>query len=179
MPRKIRIPTDQSRNRESQQRSRARRREYVADLEQRVRAFEERGVSATLEMQRAAREVEWVNRRLVELLGSKGVGEAEVREFLIMMKRKGKEEDEGGGGKEDEKEGGKEEEGKGKGKMSCDEAAGIIAGFKGLYEDLDGVRRGLGCKDEGFCRVGNIRVFELMDGIGVEEVDDGRVKVDG
>ncbi|KAI0204975.1 hypothetical protein F4808DRAFT_316825 [Astrocystis sublimbata] len=82
MPRKVRPPADTAQNRENQQRSRARRREYLTSLEARVRDFENREARATLEMQRAAREVAWVNERLMELLASKGVAREEVDEFL-------------------------------------------------------------------------------------------------
>ncbi|KAI1175387.1 hypothetical protein F4777DRAFT_550535 [Nemania sp. FL0916] len=82
MPRKVRVPADPAENRESQQRSRARRKEYVASLEARVRDFASRAAQATLEMQRAAREVAWTNERLVELLATKGVSKGEVDEFL-------------------------------------------------------------------------------------------------
>ncbi|KAI2629406.1 hypothetical protein GGS21DRAFT_223147 [Xylaria nigripes] len=82
MPRKIRPAADQAQNRQNQQRSRARRKAYVAELEARVRGFEEEGVRATVEMQRAAREVAWVNARLMELLAAKGVARGEVDAFL-------------------------------------------------------------------------------------------------
>ncbi|KAI1349614.1 hypothetical protein F5Y01DRAFT_288701 [Xylaria sp. FL0043] len=86
MPRKVRLPADPAQNRENQQRSRARRRAYVASLEARVRDFEARDMTATLEMQRVAREVAWVNERLVELLGSMGVTRGQVEEFLSRCK---------------------------------------------------------------------------------------------
>ncbi|KAI1152350.1 hypothetical protein F4825DRAFT_311129 [Nemania diffusa] len=92
MPRKVRLPADTAQNRENQQRSRARRREYVAGLEARVREFESREVRASLEMQRAAREVAWVNERLVELLVARGVTRGEVDEFL---RRRREQEEEG------------------------------------------------------------------------------------
>ncbi|KAI1430925.1 hypothetical protein GGR50DRAFT_690122 [Xylaria sp. CBS 124048] len=82
MPRKVRPAADTAQNRQNQQRSRARRKAYVAELEARVRAFEEAGVEATLEMQQAARGVAWVNARLMELLATKGVGRDEVDSFL-------------------------------------------------------------------------------------------------
>ncbi|KAI1736499.1 hypothetical protein F4680DRAFT_254854 [Xylaria scruposa] len=90
MPRKVRPPPDTAQNRENQQRSRARRREYLASLEARVRDFESREVQATLAMQRAAREVAWVNERLMELLAARGVTREEVDEFL---RRAGKDAD--------------------------------------------------------------------------------------
>ncbi|KAI0804004.1 hypothetical protein GGR55DRAFT_660796 [Xylaria sp. FL0064] len=82
MPRKVRLPADSAQNRENQQRSRARRRAYHASLEARVREFEARDMTATLEMQRAAREVAWANERLVELLATMGVTRGQVDEFL-------------------------------------------------------------------------------------------------
>ncbi|KAI0490034.1 hypothetical protein F4859DRAFT_509610 [Xylaria cf. heliscus] len=82
MPRKVRPPADTAQNRANQQRSRARRRAYVAGLEARVREFEGREVRASLAMQRAAREVAWVNARLMEMLAEKGVARGEVEEFL-------------------------------------------------------------------------------------------------
>ncbi|KAF2967177.1 hypothetical protein GQX73_g6402 [Xylaria multiplex] len=86
MPRKVRPPADPAQNRENQQRSRARRRAYLAGLEARVREFEAREVYATMEMQRAAREVAWSNERLVELLATRGVSRAQVDEFLRRCK---------------------------------------------------------------------------------------------
>ncbi|KAI3332587.1 hypothetical protein F4824DRAFT_289977 [Ustulina deusta] len=82
MPRKIRLPADRAQNRANQQRSRARRTAYLAGLEARVRELEARDARATLEMQRAAREVAWTNERLVELLAASGVSRARVDEFL-------------------------------------------------------------------------------------------------
>ncbi|KAI0534027.1 hypothetical protein GGR58DRAFT_484397 [Xylaria digitata] len=86
MPRKVRLPADPAQNRENQQRSRARRRAYLAGLEARVREFEAREVRATVEMQRAAHEVAWSNERLVELLAARGVSRAQVDEFLRRCK---------------------------------------------------------------------------------------------
>ncbi|KAK4204178.1 hypothetical protein QBC40DRAFT_3547 [Triangularia verruculosa] len=68
--------------RKNQRLSRARRKEYVASLEARVREYEERGVQASLEIQLAARKVAEENEKLRELLGKVGVGEASVREYL-------------------------------------------------------------------------------------------------
>ncbi|KAI1824209.1 hypothetical protein F4861DRAFT_548851 [Xylaria intraflava] len=82
MPRKVRQAADAAQNRQNQQRSRARRKAYLADLEAQLRELQDGGVRATLEMQRAAREVAWVNARLVELLAAKGVGRGEVEAFL-------------------------------------------------------------------------------------------------
>ncbi|KAI0967072.1 hypothetical protein F4678DRAFT_447322 [Xylaria arbuscula] len=88
MPRKVRIPADPAQNRENQQRSRARRREYIADLEARVRHFETRDMAATLEMQHAAREVAWGNARLLEMLAARGVERGEVDAYLARCKER-------------------------------------------------------------------------------------------
>ncbi|RYP63057.1 hypothetical protein DL769_007083 [Monosporascus sp. CRB-8-3] len=82
MPRKTRIPEDPARNRENQQRCRARRREYVQELERRVREYERRDAEATCEMQRAAQVVAWKNERLLALLALHGVSRAEIDAFL-------------------------------------------------------------------------------------------------
>ncbi|RYP70447.1 hypothetical protein DL771_005488 [Monosporascus sp. 5C6A] len=82
MPRKIRIPDDPARNRENQQRCRARRKEYVQELERRVREYERRDAEATCEMQRAAQAVAWKNERLLALLALHGVPRAEIDAFL-------------------------------------------------------------------------------------------------
>lgn len=62
-----------------------------------MRDYEQREVRASVEMQRAAREVAWVNERLVELLAARGVTRGEVDEFL----RRRKEERDRGGAFED------------------------------------------------------------------------------
>ncbi|KAK7750844.1 hypothetical protein SLS62_007243 [Diatrype stigma] len=82
MPRKIRLPGDPARNRQSQQRSRARRKEYVEELEARVRDYERRDAEATRDMQRAARAACWENGRLLALLALHGVSRAAVDAFL-------------------------------------------------------------------------------------------------
>ncbi|KAH6646033.1 hypothetical protein BKA67DRAFT_541024 [Truncatella angustata] len=82
MPRKVRVPASKEESREAQQRSRARHREYVANLEQRVSDYEKRGVNATQEMQRAARAVAWKNERLLVLLALHGVQHDEIDAFL-------------------------------------------------------------------------------------------------
>lgn len=51
-----------------------------------MRDFEQREVRASVEMQRAAREVAWVNERLIELLAARGVARGEVDEFLRRRK---------------------------------------------------------------------------------------------
>ncbi|KAK0665882.1 hypothetical protein QBC41DRAFT_158317 [Cercophora samala] len=71
-----------SRIRTNQRLSRARRKEYIASLEARLRQHEERGVQATLEIQLAARRVAEENKKLRELLGKVGVSEAGIRDYL-------------------------------------------------------------------------------------------------
>ncbi|KAI0485263.1 hypothetical protein GGR56DRAFT_669746 [Xylariaceae sp. FL0804] len=78
MPRRVRVPADPAQSRQNQQRCRARRREYVADLERRVGEYEARDARASAGMQRAARAVGWRNERLIALLESKGVSRAEI-----------------------------------------------------------------------------------------------------
>lgn len=51
-----------------------------------MRDFEQREARATADMQRAAREVAWVNERLIELLATRGVARCEVDEFLRQRK---------------------------------------------------------------------------------------------
>lgn len=78
----VRIPASKEDSRQAQQRSRARHRDYVASLEQRVAELERAGVGATLEMQRAARRVAATNERLLALLALRGVSRGEVEAFL-------------------------------------------------------------------------------------------------
>ncbi|KAI0010936.1 hypothetical protein F4779DRAFT_260789 [Xylariaceae sp. FL0662B] len=82
MPRKIRIPADPARNRQSQQRARARRRELAEALERRLQEYEQRDARATADMQRAARAVARTNESLMRLLARLGVGRPEVEAFL-------------------------------------------------------------------------------------------------
>ncbi|KAK0611574.1 hypothetical protein B0T14DRAFT_331722 [Immersiella caudata] len=69
MPRKTKTDNTILQNRESQRRSRARRRELVEDLQRRVAEYERRDAHATEAMQLAARKVVEENRKLRELLG--------------------------------------------------------------------------------------------------------------
>ena len=71
-----------TRIRDNQRRSRARRKEYVRDLEQRLERFEKQGVQATFEVQAAGRKVAEENKLLRSLLRSQGVTDAEVEEYL-------------------------------------------------------------------------------------------------
>lgn len=71
-----------TRIRDNQRRSRARHKEYVHDLEQRIEGFEKQGVQATLEVQAAGRKVVEENKLLRSLLGLRGVADAEVEDYL-------------------------------------------------------------------------------------------------
>ncbi|KAH7176267.1 hypothetical protein EDB81DRAFT_34119 [Dactylonectria macrodidyma] len=63
---------------ENKRRYRARRKEYVADLERRLEEARERGVQATKEVQLAAQQVVQENARLRELLGLAGFSHEDV-----------------------------------------------------------------------------------------------------
>ncbi|KAH6635362.1 hypothetical protein B0J18DRAFT_45349 [Chaetomium sp. MPI-SDFR-AT-0129] len=77
-------PTPQTRTRirDNQRRSRARKKEYIHQLEAQVRAAEQRGVQASVEVQTAARRVVEENRRLRELLRYHGVSERSIEGHL-------------------------------------------------------------------------------------------------
>ncbi|KAI4177438.1 MAG: hypothetical protein LQ343_000419 [Gyalolechia ehrenbergii] len=68
--------------RDNQRRSRARRKLYTQDLENRLRHFERRGFEVTAEVQVAARKVAKENCRLRSLLNLHGVTNAEIEEHL-------------------------------------------------------------------------------------------------
>lgn len=77
------ISLDQSASRtlrltENKRRYRARRKEYVVDLERRLKEAQERGVQATKEVQLAAQQVVQENARLRELLGLAGFSHEDV-----------------------------------------------------------------------------------------------------
>ncbi|KAF4549116.1 Hypothetical protein D9617_23g005310 [Elsinoe fawcettii] len=68
------------RTRENQRRSRARRREYIADLEAKYRRYEAMGAEASVEIQQAARKVLEENRRLRKVLNDYGLTVEESEE---------------------------------------------------------------------------------------------------
>jgi hypothetical protein len=70
------------RNREVQRRSRARRKDYVEDLEKRVRQYERDGVKVTAEVQAAARKVAEENHWLHSLLAKHGISPTKIKEHL-------------------------------------------------------------------------------------------------
>ncbi|KAF1841228.1 uncharacterized protein K460DRAFT_380937 [Cucurbitaria berberidis CBS 394.84] len=67
-----------ARIRDNQRRSRARRKEYLHELETKLRSCEQVGIEASSEIQTAARKVLDENRRLRALLHERGVSEPEV-----------------------------------------------------------------------------------------------------
>ncbi|KAH7120885.1 hypothetical protein B0J11DRAFT_438128, partial [Dendryphion nanum] len=71
-----------TRIRDNQRRSRARRKDLIEQLQNRVHEFEIKGVSATQEMQRAARKVDQENTRLRALLSLHGISHEEVDTYL-------------------------------------------------------------------------------------------------
>ncbi|KAF2757898.1 hypothetical protein EJ05DRAFT_371038 [Pseudovirgaria hyperparasitica] len=73
---------EQLRNRESQRQSRERRKEYVLDLERRLRDYERAGSQASSAMQEAARQVVQENHGLRALLYHLGHNDAYINEFL-------------------------------------------------------------------------------------------------
>lgn len=68
--------------RENQRRLRARRKELIEDLQQRLREYEDREIQKTISVQIAARHVAIENAKLRELLISKGVSSQEIYEHL-------------------------------------------------------------------------------------------------
>ncbi|KAJ5464736.1 uncharacterized protein N7458_000422 [Penicillium daleae] len=71
-----------TRVRDNQRRSRARRKEYIQSLEQRLRSFESLGVVASKEIQQAGRKVAKENALLRSLLVLRGVTQDEIETFL-------------------------------------------------------------------------------------------------
>ncbi|KAI9821638.1 MAG: hypothetical protein M1827_002219 [Pycnora praestabilis] len=77
-------PTSLARIRDNQRRSRARRKEYLQELEAKYRTCEQLGVKATAEIQVAARRVAHENKRLRALLARTGVNELEIERWLAV-----------------------------------------------------------------------------------------------
>jgi hypothetical protein len=71
-----------ARIRDNQRRSRARRKEYLQELEARLRSCELLGIEASSEIQVAARRVADENRKLRALLSQNGIGDGEVEAYL-------------------------------------------------------------------------------------------------
>jgi hypothetical protein len=77
-------PSSLARIRENQRRSRATRKAYLQSLETKYQKCVQDGVSASMEIQAAARKVEKENRALRALLRDKGVGEEEIAMAVTM-----------------------------------------------------------------------------------------------
>ncbi|KAH8809109.1 hypothetical protein F5884DRAFT_753610 [Xylogone sp. PMI_703] len=71
-----------ARIRDNQRRSRARRKEYLQELEARLRQCELEGIEASAEIQVAARKVADENKKLRRLLAQNGIGEDMIESFL-------------------------------------------------------------------------------------------------
>ncbi|KAM5465003.1 hypothetical protein MauCBS54593_006636 [Microsporum audouinii] len=71
-----------ARIRDNQRRSRARRKEYIQDLEARIQRYERQGVDVAIEVQAAARKVARQNAMLRSLLNSFGMTDAKIDEYL-------------------------------------------------------------------------------------------------
>ncbi|AEO55314.1 hypothetical protein MYCTH_2299012 [Thermothelomyces thermophilus ATCC 42464] len=80
---------NRDRVRDNQRRSRARKREYIQELEQRLRLAEQRGVQASLELQAAARQVAEENKKLRLLLRLHGVSDRSIDAYLAGESRIG------------------------------------------------------------------------------------------
>jgi septal ring factor EnvC (AmiA/AmiB activator) len=79
------MPQDKAnlaRIRDNQRRSRAQRKEYLQQLETRLRQIEQQGIDASLEIQVAARRVADENRKLRRLLVQHGVSDDTTMAFL-------------------------------------------------------------------------------------------------
>ena len=79
--------TSSARIRDNQRRSRARRKEYIQDLEQRLQKFETHGVQVTQEIQAAGQKVVVENTLLRALLRLHGVSDHDIQEYLAAHAR--------------------------------------------------------------------------------------------
>jgi hypothetical protein len=73
--------------RENKRRNRARQKEYTADLERRLREFEQDGIRATIEVQSAAKKVAEENTYLRELLLALGLDQSAINEWVTARRR--------------------------------------------------------------------------------------------
>lgn len=72
-----------ARIRDNQRRSRARRKEYLQELEAKYRSCEQSGMEASAEIQAAARKVVEENRKLRQLLKRQGMSDPEIDGFIV------------------------------------------------------------------------------------------------
>ncbi|CAG1970853.1 hypothetical protein QX201_007708 [Fusarium graminearum] len=85
MPRKNRIPASAIQNRDNQRRSRARRRQFIEELQQQLQDYERWGVQASIEMQQVAQAVVWENKNLRGLLHLRGVSQYDIDDHLSLV----------------------------------------------------------------------------------------------
>lgn len=78
-----------TRIRDNQRRSRNRRKELIDDLQKRIQEYEQKGVTATQEVQRAARRVAEENASLRDLLSRRGVSQGEIADHLRSFRAQG------------------------------------------------------------------------------------------
>lgn len=161
MPQKSAIPLA-DRVRENQRRSRARRKELIHELTDKLRDFEKREAQATVAMQRAARRVLWENEQLRDLLAIKGVTKEEISNHL--QEREAKPQEVVLNMAEPTSDRClPEPEQRTDSSMSCENAASIIAGMRGHNEDEELVRFKLGCASSQTCKVKNVQVLQVME----------------
>ncbi|KAI0593446.1 hypothetical protein F4775DRAFT_497868 [Biscogniauxia sp. FL1348] len=185
MPRKIRGPADLAQNRQNQRQCRARKKEYVAALEARLREYEASEVQASLDMQQAARAVAWKNERLLMLLARHGVAQEEIDAFLQLSDAQARDmmvpRDRSHVGASPKMPPDGQAITPGDSRLashklcttttdgdsnalstSCDAAASILANLKG-HDDTLQAREVLGCGSQRNCHIKNTHLFQLMD----------------
>ncbi|KAK4146831.1 uncharacterized protein C8A04DRAFT_34717 [Dichotomopilus funicola] len=147
MPASPSIPTPQTRTRvrDNQRRSRARKKEYIHQLEAQVRAAEQRRVLATVEVQTAARRVVEENRRLRELLRYHGGVSPSGRSCACTS-----------GPKLDVKNGKNNND-----NNNCSMAADLISTMTGA--NPHDVRTSLGCTPGTECHVDDARIGDAIE----------------
>ncbi|KAF2003604.1 hypothetical protein P154DRAFT_572793 [Amniculicola lignicola CBS 123094] len=72
--------------RDNQRRARARQKELIEEMRGKIQEYEQQGVQASAELQRAARKVAWENVQLRKLLVGVGVGQEKIEEYLEQCK---------------------------------------------------------------------------------------------
>ncbi|KAK2044443.1 hypothetical protein LZ31DRAFT_284781 [Colletotrichum somersetense] len=73
---------ERSRIRDNQRRSRARKKEYVLEIEQKLRECQSQGVEASAEVQQAARRVANENHKLRQLLHTLGLDDRQIEQYI-------------------------------------------------------------------------------------------------
>ncbi|VUC25737.1 unnamed protein product [Clonostachys rosea] len=155
MPRKHKTAASVLQDRENQRRSRARRRDYVQYLEERVRGYEKAGAQATVEMQQAARAVQAENRSLRAILATYGLSPAAIQ-MKINEESRRQEPFPSSSDLQVHPEPTTPLE------KPCEEAAAILAQL-GNGSDSTSIRNLLGCVGEGKCYVRNTELMQIME----------------